>query len=90
MAVIGPLGLINTGATGPDGACALCAGLNIFKTALGIYALMSWLYAFGIVDLRNAGALGARSRLEKRRTSSKRCRACCPRSSTRCWRLSAA
>mmetsp|Transcript_79418 Transcript_79418/g.97160 ORF Transcript_79418/g.97160 Transcript_79418/m.97160 type:complete len:180 (+) Transcript_79418:74-613(+) len=40
MAVVGPLGLINT-------------GLNLFKTALGIYALMSWLYAFGIVDLRN-------------------------------------
>mmetsp|Transcript_62846 Transcript_62846/g.99632 ORF Transcript_62846/g.99632 Transcript_62846/m.99632 type:complete len:180 (-) Transcript_62846:141-680(-) len=40
MAVIGPLGLINT-------------GLNLFKTALGIYALMSWLYAFGIIDLRN-------------------------------------
>ena len=40
MAVIGPLGLINT-------------GLNLFKTALGIYALMSWLYAFGIIDLRD-------------------------------------
>ncbi|CAJ1374062.1 unnamed protein product, partial [Effrenium voratum] len=39
-AVLGPLGLINT-------------GLNLFKTALGIYALMSWLYAFGIIDYRN-------------------------------------
>merc|ERR1711879_1080444 len=28
-------------------------GLNIYKTALGIYALMSWLVAFGIIDLRN-------------------------------------
>ncbi|CAK9015340.1 Uncharacterized protein Atu2659.1 [Durusdinium trenchii] len=40
MAVVGPLGLIN-------------AGLNLFKTALGIYALMSWLFAFGIIDFRN-------------------------------------
>uniref|UniRef100_A0A7S2II74 YggT family protein n=1 Tax=Zooxanthella nutricula TaxID=1333877 RepID=A0A7S2II74_9DINO len=38
--VVGPVGLINT-------------GLNLYKTALGIYALMSWLVAFGIVDLRN-------------------------------------
>ncbi|CAE7232245.1 unnamed protein product [Symbiodinium natans] len=39
-AVMLPLELINT-------------GLNLFKTALGIYALMSWLYAFGIIDMRN-------------------------------------
>merc|ERR1719499_2066785 len=38
--VIAPLGLVNT-------------GLNLFKTCLGIYALLSWLYAFGIIDLRN-------------------------------------
>mmetsp|Transcript_58775 Transcript_58775/g.110115 ORF Transcript_58775/g.110115 Transcript_58775/m.110115 type:complete len:184 (+) Transcript_58775:70-621(+) len=39
-AVMLPLELVNT-------------GLNLFKTALGIYALMSWLYAFGIIDYRN-------------------------------------
>eukprot|EP00930_Biecheleria_cincta_P045938 TRINITY_DN31664_c0_g1_i1.p1 TRINITY_DN31664_c0_g1~~TRINITY_DN31664_c0_g1_i1.p1 ORF type:complete len:192 (+),score=36.45 TRINITY_DN31664_c0_g1_i1:23-577(+) len=38
--VIFPLGLVNT-------------GLNLFKAALGIYALMSWLFAFGIIDYRN-------------------------------------
>mmetsp|Transcript_81243 Transcript_81243/g.218329 ORF Transcript_81243/g.218329 Transcript_81243/m.218329 type:complete len:116 (+) Transcript_81243:459-806(+) len=40
MLVVGPLGLINT-------------GLNAYKFALGIYALMSWLFAFGIIDYRN-------------------------------------
>merc|ERR1719262_2008742 len=27
--------------------------LNFYKFALGIYALMSWLFAFGIIDFRN-------------------------------------
>lgn len=40
MMVAGPLGLINT-------------GLNLYKFCLGVYALMSWLYAFGIIDQRN-------------------------------------
>jgi len=38
-AVVGPLELINT-------------GLNLYKAALGIYALMSWLGAFGILNPR--------------------------------------
>mmetsp|Transcript_116036 Transcript_116036/g.361516 ORF Transcript_116036/g.361516 Transcript_116036/m.361516 type:complete len:199 (-) Transcript_116036:188-784(-) len=38
--VVTPLGFINT-------------GLNLYKTALGIYAIMSWLFAFGIIDYRN-------------------------------------
>merc|ERR1719507_2840398 len=38
--VVGPLGLVNT-------------GLNLYKSALGIYAIMSWLFAFGIIDYRN-------------------------------------
>mmetsp|Transcript_10419 Transcript_10419/g.26976 ORF Transcript_10419/g.26976 Transcript_10419/m.26976 type:complete len:199 (-) Transcript_10419:370-966(-) len=39
-AVVGPLGLINT-------------GLNAYKFCLGIYALMSWLFAFGILEQGN-------------------------------------
>jgi len=39
-AVVGPLGIIET-------------VLNLFKFCLGIYALLIWLFAFGIVDLRN-------------------------------------
>mmetsp|Transcript_8248 Transcript_8248/g.19400 ORF Transcript_8248/g.19400 Transcript_8248/m.19400 type:complete len:188 (-) Transcript_8248:103-666(-) len=39
MAVLGPLGILNT-------------GLNLFKLMLGIYAIMSWLFAFGILDIR--------------------------------------
>mmetsp|Transcript_20454 Transcript_20454/g.47865 ORF Transcript_20454/g.47865 Transcript_20454/m.47865 type:complete len:191 (-) Transcript_20454:67-639(-) len=38
--VVTPLTLINT-------------GLNLYKSALGIYAIMSWLFAFGIIDFRN-------------------------------------
>eukprot|EP00933_Yihiella_yeosuensis_P072742 TRINITY_DN81242_c0_g1_i1.p1 TRINITY_DN81242_c0_g1~~TRINITY_DN81242_c0_g1_i1.p1 ORF type:complete len:192 (+),score=39.42 TRINITY_DN81242_c0_g1_i1:75-650(+) len=39
-AVVAPLTLINT-------------GLNLFKFCLGTYAIMSWLFAFGIMDMRN-------------------------------------
>jgi len=39
-AIVGPLGIVET-------------VLNLFKFCLGIYALLSWLSAFGIVDLRN-------------------------------------
>lgn len=38
--VVGPLGLIDT-------------GLSLFKYALGFYAILSWLVAFGIVDMRS-------------------------------------
>lgn len=39
-AVVGPLGLINT-------------GLNLYKACLGVYALMSWLTAFQILPPGN-------------------------------------
>mmetsp|Transcript_27461 Transcript_27461/g.55480 ORF Transcript_27461/g.55480 Transcript_27461/m.55480 type:complete len:199 (-) Transcript_27461:131-727(-) len=38
--VVTPLGFIST-------------GLNLYKSALGIYAIMSWLFAFGILDQGN-------------------------------------
>lgn len=38
--VAAPMGLVNT-------------GLNLYKYALGTYAIMSWLYSFGILDRGN-------------------------------------